>query len=61
MYPVVDEESCVGCGTCESVCPVDPNVFEIEDVSKVVNPNECIGCGECVEACPAGVIELVEG
>jgi len=60
MYPVVEEEECITCGTCEAVCPADPNVYEIDDVSKVVNPDACIECEECVENCPVDCIELVE-
>ena len=58
MRPYVDEDLCIACGTCEGVCPADPNVFEIEDVSKVVNPEECIECEACVGACPVQAIEL---
>lgn len=58
MRPYVDEECCIACGACEAVCPVKPNVFEIQDVSKVVHPEACGGAGECVEACPLQCIEL---
>ncbi len=58
MRPYVDEELCIACGACEAVCPADPNVFEIEEVSMVVHPDACIECGECVEACPTQAIEL---
>ena len=58
MRPNVDEELCIACGTCEAVCPTEPNVFEIEEVSKVVHPEACEGGAECVEACPVQAIEL---
>jgi len=58
MRPYVDEEKCITCGACHDVCPADPNVFEIEDKSKVVHPEACIECGACEEACPVDAIEL---
>jgi len=60
MRPYVDEELCTTCGACEEVCPADPNVFVIEDKSKVVHPEACIECGACVEACPTEAITLKE-
>jgi len=60
MRPYVDEEKCIACGTCHEVCPADPNVFEIQDKSKVVHPEACIECGTCVESCPVEAIELRE-
>ncbi len=56
--PYVDEDLCIACGTCADVCPADPVVFEVDDVSKVVHPEACIACGACVEACPVEAIEL---
>ncbi len=46
----VDENRCVGCGTCERVCPMRVEVR--------ANPNspECIRCGACRKACPTGAI-----
>ncbi len=58
MRPYVDEEKCIACGTCHDVCPADPNVFEVTDVSHVVNPDACIGCGSCEESCPTSAITL---
>lgn len=46
----VDEDLCVNCHQCISVCP---SKF-CNDGSKgsiVVNPDLCVGCGACIEAC----------
>lgn len=58
MRPYVDENKCVASGDCFEVCPADPKVFEIQDVSKVVHPEACIECEACVDTCPTGAIEL---
>jgi len=58
MRPYVDEEKCIGCGTCESVCPAEPNVFRVDEKSLVIHPEACTECGECVESCPEEAIEL---
>ena len=55
--PVVNEDLCIGCGTCESLCP---NVFKIENgKSHVV----CEDCGDCdaqetVDSCPVNAISV---
>lgn len=58
MKPVVNEDKCIACGTCESVCPT--GVFEVSDKSKVVAPDECVECGLCESSCPQQAIELVD-
>lgn len=52
---VVDSSSCVGCGTCEKVCPV--NAIKVHETA-VVDGKRCIGCGRCVEQCPRGAVML---
>lgn len=32
MKPVVDINACIGCGTCESICP---NVFKIQAITEM--------------------------
>lgn len=57
--PVVDEPTCIDCGICASVCPANPIVYEIQNVSKVIHPEACIdGCTECVDNCPTGCITI---
>ena len=46
----VDEEKCVNCHVCISVCPVKYCIDGSgEHVS--INHDLCIGCGSCIAAC----------
>ena len=46
----VDEDKCINCHACISVCPVKYcNDGSGDHVS--VNPETCIGCGHCLEEC----------
>lgn len=57
--PVYDENMCVGCLACESVCPVE--AIDHEDITDRGNPRRvmihytdtCIFCGCCEAACIA--------
>ncbi|MBW1946125.1 MAG: 4Fe-4S binding protein [Deltaproteobacteria bacterium] len=51
----VDSESCVGCGTCQEVCPA--GAISVEEIARV-DPKRCIGCGCCVDQCPQGALVL---
>lgn len=46
---VVEQDKCVGCGTCEAVCPV--NVIELVHFKPTLTGN-CIECGICYGNCP---------
>ncbi|MEI6587886.1 MAG: ferredoxin [Candidatus Moraniibacteriota bacterium] len=54
---IVSEDLCIGCGTCESLCP---SVFKIEDgKSKVISDD----CGDCdcqsvIDSCPVSAISI---
>jgi len=47
-----DEDKCVHCGLCVSVCPT--GAFEVNAKTREVifRRQECIACGMCVDACP---------
>jgi len=53
----VNEELCIGCGTCESLCP---KVFKMEDGKSHVISEECTDCNceEVVGSCPVSAITL---
>ncbi len=58
FIPEIIEESCVGCGKCANVCPID--AMKVDPVThKAKNDEEiCLGCGVCVRNCPKKAIYL---
>ncbi|TXT61821.1 MAG: 4Fe-4S ferredoxin iron-sulfur binding domain protein [Promethearchaeota archaeon] len=56
----IDEDLCIGCGTCIEKCPVD--AIHLNDQNKAKrNAEWCIGCGICAHFCPESAISLLEG
>jgi len=61
MNPVINENKCVGCGTCEALCP---GVFKVQDDGKahVIDLKGCdkgqCDCQSAVDSCPEGAISL---
>ncbi|MBA5941975.1 MAG: 4Fe-4S binding protein [Methanophagales archaeon] len=56
---VWDEERCIHCGACISVCPTKVFTF---DTSWKINLEEekCVRCEVCVKACPLSALACVE-
>ena len=52
----VDKETCIGCGSCASICP---EVFEMKGGKAEVKSDEKTPCvEEAEESCPVGAIKL---
>ncbi|MBN1432848.1 MAG: 4Fe-4S binding protein [Methanomicrobiaceae archaeon] len=52
-----NEEECIDCGECVSVCP--QNVFSFDEEWNITLKTEkCVLCGKCVEACPHNALSL---
>lgn len=54
-----DEEKCIDCGACLSLCPVKAITVE-DDWGVEVDDQLCIGCGFCTFSCPTKAIILTE-
>jgi formate hydrogenlyase subunit 6/NADH:ubiquinone oxidoreductase subunit I len=51
-----DDDACIGCGECETLCPVQ--AIEMEDDVPVVDTEWCIGCGVCATVCPTDAVTM---
>ena len=60
--PGIDKALCVNCGTCVTMCPVEPKAIDWHsgDNSKIPNYKygRCIRCYCCQEVCPEGAISM---
>ncbi len=52
-----DVDACIGCGACETICPVDA-VHMVDDKARI-DLEWCIGCGVCAVGCPSNAISIV--
>jgi iron only hydrogenase large subunit-like protein len=55
----VDDDKCVNCHMCISVCPVKYCIDGAGDKVKVIH-ELCIGCGSCIAACTHGAREGID-
>lgn len=53
---IVDDEKCIECGACISICPTDALHYDINDQLKF-SYEKCIGCLLCIDSCPRRAIE----
>jgi len=63
MKPSVDPELCIGCGSCEMICP---EVFRVEDdgiahvIAESPGPDFYDCTREAEDACPVSAISIAE-
>ncbi|KXA99842.1 hypothetical protein AKJ47_02860 [candidate division MSBL1 archaeon SCGC-AAA261G05] len=53
----LDEDSCIECGACISLCPTDALTLD-EDYSLVLDEDKCVYCEACVPACPVRALSV---
>jgi len=66
---IFDETLCMGCGTCECICPGrgiklikgkdDKRVPVMITITSDITI--CMACGDCLVACPQGAISIQKG
>jgi polyferredoxin len=52
----INEEDCISCGKCQSVCPSD-SIITLENKKRRNMNHECLLCGKCIDVCPKSVCE----
>ncbi|RLF88328.1 ferredoxin [Thermococci archaeon] len=55
--PMVQEDKCVGCNLCVTICP--DNTIKLNERKKAfVDYEYCKGCGLCAQVCPTNAIRM---
>jgi ferredoxin len=53
--PVVDPQTCTGCGSCNEICPMQ--AITVAEVA-TIDVRTCASCGVCIHVCPEGAIRM---
>ena len=54
FLPVLNSDSCIGCGKCEAACQIEVIKMVSTNGKKIpiIDEDICLGCGLCARACP---------
>ena len=55
MSIVINVDECVGCGACETECPV--HALQVVD-GKSTLVGKCDLLGKCIDVCPVGALSM---
>lgn len=53
-----DEESCMHCGVCTSMCPAHALYLDLETREVIFDPERCTACGICTTVCPVHAMHV---
>ena len=59
QHPQIDNNYCIGCATCTTVCPEGDVLGMVGGKAMIINGYKCIGHSLCADACPVGAIKMV--
>ena len=54
-----DENKCIHCTECVTVCPTNAFIVERQQMKITFDKEKCIACGLCVTICPYRAMEIV--
>ncbi|MBU3896550.1 MAG: 4Fe-4S binding protein [Nanoarchaeota archaeon] len=52
----IDNEKCLRCGTCVSVCPII--ALDLKERGIICDKTKCTLCNNCSKACPVKAIKV---
>ncbi len=53
-----NEEKCIHCGACTSVCPSGALIMDKDTWQLLFDQDKCLICELCIKTCPLGVMGL---
>ena len=56
MIRSINEDLCIGCGSCVENCPLDTLRMNLDNKAYIAYPDDCHTCYLCEMACPVGAI-----
>jgi NAD-dependent dihydropyrimidine dehydrogenase PreA subunit len=57
-YVKRDENRCIDCGSCVSLCPTSAFELNRETYDVILDTGKCVACGFCISACSTHALSL---
>lgn len=58
QFPMIDNASCIGCGSCVDACPEGDVLGIVFGKAAVINGQRCVGHGYCEQVCPVSALKV---
>jgi len=58
---VTTGSKCIGCGKCDSACPLSIRIKDKALEGEAVIDSRCVGCGHCIDVCPVQTLAYSTG